>query len=678
MRRALAIVWLAACGSSKSAPPKPQHDAGAPAIDAAPPEPDRAVFPGDPYVDLALPPGTLKVKAPGQITLHVVGIDVDGKLTDAEHRMPASGELELTGLVTDGTVAYHIVGNNVGTPIESAPIVPRPDAGMRVEVNTRVPDSGAEPNVVEAWITVMGATDATDVTLVDVATGDNVTPVGSFAGDYGPVFRFAHPRWGHVFVAKLRHASGEQVSRPFLSQDGVPVQRMVMTAPFPMAQCIADLRRGDTAVKGWTRCDVMQSGGAPRRQASAMHLPLPVGASAVTLLDPKGPVQPDALTGGLVWTTPIAPGNTRVDVTYDLAIVNERVAVDLTATNSLTRLGVRVEAAPSIDVIDVEGGQHQPPDFGQGDSAHLIWADYVTAGHRLRFTVTGVKRPTPCEQLVVAKWTATGDPAPAPDVSAERRDGTTVKLSDLRGKPVLLNLFASWTPPSAEEIPKLLAAERAFAAIGVQVLIVASDDDWPAVDKLIDPKTGVTVWIDRPGGSAYTLGAVAHAFGTKALPETYLIDAQGLVRAWIVNSRDWTTPEAVGCIQSLTQPWTGTVTVAPPPYTPPPKQLGGTLSIDPALTVPPGAIMYLVVRPSDGGAPISLVRVDNPTFPQAFAFAETDQLTAGRPISGTVQVSATIDLDGDFMTVERGNLSGVAYATGGDLGVRLTIDQMVQ
>ena len=44
---------------------------------------------------------------------------------------------------------------------------------------------------------------------------------------------------------------------------------------------------------------------------------------------------------------------------------------------------------------------------------------------------------------------------------------------------------------------------------------------------------------------------VGHSYGTEKLPETYLIDKQGNVRQYIINKRQWDSPQAVACIESF-------------------------------------------------------------------------------------------------------------------------------
>ena len=69
---------------------------------------------------------------------------------------------------------------------------------------------------------------------------------------------------------------------------------------------------------------------------------------------------------------------------------------------------------------------------------------------------------------------------PAPDFTLSSLDGRTVKLSDFRGKAVLLNFWATWCPPCKVEMPWFEDLQRQYAAAGLVVIGVAMDDTEPA------------------------------------------------------------------------------------------------------------------------------------------------------------------------------------------------------
>ncbi len=69
---------------------------------------------------------------------------------------------------------------------------------------------------------------------------------------------------------------------------------------------------------------------------------------------------------------------------------------------------------------------------------------------------------------------------PAPDFQFSSLDGTRIKLSDYRGKAVLLNFWATWCPPCKVEMPWFADLQKQYAKDGLVVLGVAMDDSEPA------------------------------------------------------------------------------------------------------------------------------------------------------------------------------------------------------
>lgn len=112
----------------------------------------------------------------------------------------------------------------------------------------------------------------------------------------------------------------------------------------------------------------------------------------------------------------------------------------------------------------------------------------------------------------------------APDFSLRDADGKLVRLSDYRGKVVLLNFWATWCGPCKLEIPWFIEFERQHKHRGFAVLGVSMDEDgWEAVKPFVE-RLGVNYRI--------LLGddMVAQLYGgVDALPTTFLIDRQGRV-----------------------------------------------------------------------------------------------------------------------------------------------------
>jgi thiol-disulfide isomerase/thioredoxin len=135
--------------------------------------------------------------------------------------------------------------------------------------------------------------------------------------------------------------------------------------------------------------------------------------------------------------------------------------------------------------------------------------------------------------LPQAKNATERSPAPeegraGPDFLLEQVGGGELRLSDLQGKPVLLNFWASWCPPCREEMPEIVAAYERYKDEGLIVIGVNLQEPSDIISEFAQD-FGMTfpIVIDRSGDVAETWrigGAI------DGLPSSYFIDATGVVR----------------------------------------------------------------------------------------------------------------------------------------------------
>lgn len=120
---------------------------------------------------------------------------------------------------------------------------------------------------------------------------------------------------------------------------------------------------------------------------------------------------------------------------------------------------------------------------------------------------------------------------PAPDFTLDLLGGGEVKLSDLRGKPVVVNLWASWCPPCRAEMPAIEKVFRDYMDLGLVVLGVnTTNQDSEANAAAFVREFGLTfpIPLDRDG-------SVSVRYALRGLPTTFFIDRMGIIRSVVVG-----------------------------------------------------------------------------------------------------------------------------------------------
>ena len=131
----------------------------------------------------------------------------------------------------------------------------------------------------------------------------------------------------------------------------------------------------------------------------------------------------------------------------------------------------------------------------------------------------------------------------APDFTIKDSD-RTVSLHDLRGKPVVLNFWASYCVPCIKEMPSLVELQQEMGS-KITVLAVSVDEDQAKYHKFLrDHNINLlTVWDPEKKSS--------DLYGTVQFPETYIIDAAGRVRRKMWNAVDFANPDVIDYLSKL-------------------------------------------------------------------------------------------------------------------------------
>ena len=121
----------------------------------------------------------------------------------------------------------------------------------------------------------------------------------------------------------------------------------------------------------------------------------------------------------------------------------------------------------------------------------------------------------------------------APNFWLQLEDGRYVRLSDLKGKPVVINFWATWCPPCRAEMPEFV---KTAADEDLVVLAVNDGEDRKAVEEFAAAfGMKMPVVLDRDG-------MLGERYLVQGLPTTYFIDSQGKLSSMVVGQ---ITPEAL-------------------------------------------------------------------------------------------------------------------------------------
>ncbi|NIS65090.1 MAG: redoxin domain-containing protein [Gemmatimonadales bacterium] len=146
--------------------------------------------------------------------------------------------------------------------------------------------------------------------------------------------------------------------------------------------------------------------------------------------------------------------------------------------------------------------------------------------------------------------TDSGGVAPGRDAPAleaiDVRTGDTVRLADFRGHVVLLNVWATWCKPCEQEMPSMQRLHEALFDQGLRIVAVSIDRS--SSQKVLD-------WVEQRGLTFTVLhdpaGRIERIYQTTGVPESFIIDDQGVIVKREIGAREWDTPVQLRLFRQL-------------------------------------------------------------------------------------------------------------------------------
>lgn len=166
----------------------------------------------------------------------------------------------------------------------------------------------------------------------------------------------------------------------------------------------------------------------------------------------------------------------------------------------------------------------------------------VLVGAAVYLVATGSSRP-PSE---MAKSVVVGDLAP--DFQLEDTKGNKISLSDLRGKVVMVNFWATWCPPCKQEMPSMEKLNQIMAGEDFVMLAINTEENGRSVVPAFlknNPHDFTVLYDDN--------GTVQQQYGVYRFPESFIIRKDGTIDQKVVGAIDWASPETIAYFKSLTK-----------------------------------------------------------------------------------------------------------------------------
>lgn len=167
--------------------------------------------------------------------------------------------------------------------------------------------------------------------------------------------------------------------------------------------------------------------------------------------------------------------------------------------------------------------------------------DRITAGLLLALVMLLVAGAVHAEQAL----TAIPGGVVAPDFALMDTEGNRHRLSDYRGRPVIINFWTTWCPPCREEIPSMNRAWHILKQEDIAMLAINMGEDEDTIFIFhADYPADFPILMDRSG-------EVIAQWPVKGLPTTYIVAPDGTIAFRAIGSREWDDEGLLGRVRAL-------------------------------------------------------------------------------------------------------------------------------
>jgi thiol-disulfide isomerase/thioredoxin len=183
----------------------------------------------------------------------------------------------------------------------------------------------------------------------------------------------------------------------------------------------------------------------------------------------------------------------------------------------------------------------RPPQFGL--VSRSAWFGTVAAALLVALSAAAAAEE---EKLRLGEFIAESPPQPAPETAFTDVDGKPASLADFKGKPVIVNLWATWCQPCLKEMPSL---DRLQSALDGRLAVAAVSEDRGGAER-VGPFVAamglakLKIYLDPRSG-------IGHAFHVRGLPTSIVIDAGGRVVGRVEGAAEWDSETMMAALKPL-------------------------------------------------------------------------------------------------------------------------------